>query len=71
MGFLHYVQVDKHGSDSDLPYRMAVHPGGDGLVCSFTKSCRYFIFNSIFLNVFVVEWNSISIISISVLGWVV
>ncbi|KAF3432184.1 hypothetical protein FNV43_RR26923 [Rhamnella rubrinervis] len=34
--------VDKHGSGSDLPYRMAVNPGGDGLVCSFPKSCRWF-----------------------------
>ncbi|KAI3844059.1 hypothetical protein MKX03_007077 [Papaver bracteatum] len=27
---------------SDLPYRMAVHPGGEGLICSFPNSCRYF-----------------------------
>nr|QEE59968.1 prolactin regulatory element-binding protein [Betula platyphylla] len=34
--------VAKLGTGSDLPYRMAVHPGGDGLVCSFPKSCRWF-----------------------------
>ncbi|KAH7516344.1 hypothetical protein FEM48_Zijuj10G0125100 [Ziziphus jujuba var. spinosa] len=37
--------VDKHETDSDLPYRMAVHPGGDGLVCSFPESCRLFEWN--------------------------
>ncbi|KAL6577585.1 hypothetical protein OROMI_009913 [Orobanche minor] len=31
---------------SDLPYRIAVHPGGEGLICSFPKSCRW------------VEWDS-------------
>ncbi|XP_062171018.1 SEC12-like protein 2 [Alnus glutinosa] len=34
--------VAKLGTGSHLPYRMAVHPGGDGLVCSFPKSCRWF-----------------------------
>ncbi|KAF5442294.1 hypothetical protein F2P56_034967, partial [Juglans regia] len=34
--------VAKLGTGSDLPYRMAVHPGGDGLVCSLPKSCRWF-----------------------------
>ncbi|XP_059448360.1 SEC12-like protein 2 isoform X2 [Corylus avellana] len=34
--------VAKLGTGSDLPYRMAVHPGGDGLVCSFPKSCRWY-----------------------------
>jgi hypothetical protein len=38
--------VAKLGTGSDLPYRMAVHPGGDGLVCSFPKSCRYSFFLS-------------------------
>ncbi|GAB4828767.1 hypothetical protein Ancab_018427 [Ancistrocladus abbreviatus] len=30
------------GTGSDLPYRMAIHPGGDGLVCAFPRSCRWF-----------------------------
>ncbi|XP_062111110.1 SEC12-like protein 2 [Humulus lupulus] len=34
--------VVKHRTGSDLPYRMAVHPGGEGLICSFPKSCRWF-----------------------------
>ncbi|GMY18135.1 SEC12-like protein 2 [Fagus crenata] len=28
---------------SDLPYRMAVHPGGDGVVCSFPNRCRWYV----------------------------
>ncbi|KAK9091175.1 hypothetical protein Sjap_024352 [Stephania japonica] len=34
--------VAKLGTNDDLPYRMAVHPGGEGLICSFPKSCRWF-----------------------------
>ncbi|KAL0372713.1 UNVERIFIED_CONTAM: SEC12-like protein 2 [Sesamum calycinum] len=34
--------VAKHGTASDLPYRIAVHPGGEGVICSFPKSCRWF-----------------------------
>ncbi|KAI3940323.1 hypothetical protein MKW98_024730 [Papaver atlanticum] len=34
--------VAKHETGSDLPYRMAVHPGGEGLICSFPNSCRLF-----------------------------
>ncbi|KAG8634740.1 SEC12-like protein 2 [Manihot esculenta] len=34
--------VAKLGLGSDLPYRMAVHPGGDGLLCALPKSCRFF-----------------------------
>ncbi|KAK9106110.1 hypothetical protein Scep_022954 [Stephania cephalantha] len=34
--------VAKLGTGDDLPYRMAVHPGGQGLICSFSKSCRWF-----------------------------
>lgn len=26
----------------ELPYRMAMHPGGDGFICAFLKSCRWF-----------------------------
>ncbi|CAI9095982.1 OLC1v1032033C1 [Oldenlandia corymbosa var. corymbosa] len=26
----------------DLPYRIAVHPGGEGLICSFPESCRWY-----------------------------
>uniref|UniRef100_A0A2N9F2V3 Uncharacterized protein n=1 Tax=Fagus sylvatica TaxID=28930 RepID=A0A2N9F2V3_FAGSY len=28
---------------SDLPYRMAVHPDGDGVVCSFPNRCRWYV----------------------------
>lgn len=34
-------QVFKLGIGADLPYRMAVHPGGEGLICSLPKSCKY------------------------------
>ncbi|KAF9594929.1 hypothetical protein IFM89_035493 [Coptis chinensis] len=34
--------MSKLGTGADLPYRMAVHPGGDGVICSFPKSCRWF-----------------------------
>ncbi|KAF9618778.1 hypothetical protein IFM89_002646 [Coptis chinensis] len=34
--------LSKIGTGADLPYRMAVHPGGDGVICSFPKSCRWF-----------------------------
>ncbi|URE08614.1 Adaptor complexes medium subunit family [Musa troglodytarum] len=34
--------VFRLGTDADVPYRMAVHPGGDGVVCAFPKSCRWF-----------------------------
>lgn len=40
--FLSDEPVEKHGTGDDLPYRMAVHPGGEGVICSFTKSCRWF-----------------------------
>ncbi|XP_073001302.1 SEC12-like protein 2 isoform X1 [Typha latifolia] len=29
-------------TERDVPYRMAVHPGGDGIIFSFPKSCRWF-----------------------------
>ncbi|KAL3654209.1 hypothetical protein CASFOL_003890 [Castilleja foliolosa] len=38
--------VAKLGTGSDLPYRTAVHPGGEGLICSFLKSCRWFELDS-------------------------
>lgn len=34
--------VAKEGTGGDLPYRMAIHPSGDGLICSMPKSCRWF-----------------------------
>ncbi|KAK4363188.1 hypothetical protein RND71_018429 [Anisodus tanguticus] len=34
--------VARLGTGGDLPYRMAVHPVGEGLICSFPKSCRWF-----------------------------
>ncbi|XP_024019406.1 SEC12-like protein 2 isoform X1 [Morus notabilis] len=36
------LPVVKHGTGSDLPYRMAGHPRGEGLICSFPKFCRWF-----------------------------
>ncbi|KAM3741412.1 hypothetical protein ACB098_08G175000 [Castanea mollissima] len=29
-------------TESGLPYKMAVHPHGDGVVCSFPQSCRWY-----------------------------
>lgn len=34
--------VARVGTGADLPYRMAVHPGGEGLICSLPNSCRWF-----------------------------
>ncbi|OWM86209.1 SEC12-like protein 2 [Punica granatum] len=34
--------VAKHVTGSDLPYRLAVHPRGDGLICAMPKDCRFF-----------------------------
>ncbi|XP_008782191.2 SEC12-like protein 2 [Phoenix dactylifera] len=34
--------VFRMGTDAEVPYRMAVHPGGDGILCSFPKGCRWF-----------------------------
>ncbi|XP_059282150.1 SEC12-like protein 2 isoform X1 [Lycium ferocissimum] len=34
--------VARLGTGADLPYRMTVHPGGEGLICSLPKSCRWF-----------------------------
>ncbi|KAL8142059.1 hypothetical protein V2J09_015091 [Rumex salicifolius] len=34
--------VMRHPTGADLPYRMAVHPGGEGFICSFPKNCRWF-----------------------------
>lgn len=47
--------VAKLGTGADLPYRMAVHPGGEGLICSMPQSCRWF------------EWDSVK--SDDVHGW--
>ncbi|PKA59498.1 SEC12-like protein 2 [Apostasia shenzhenica] len=30
------------GTEGEIPYRMAMHPGGHGFICSFPKSCRWF-----------------------------
>ncbi|XP_047964936.1 SEC12-like protein 2 [Salvia hispanica] len=38
--------VAKLGTGSDLPYRIAVHPGGDGVICSFPKNCKLFEWDS-------------------------
>ncbi|KAG6765936.1 hypothetical protein POTOM_029997 [Populus tomentosa] len=34
--------VAKLNLGSDLPYRMVVHPGGDGLICALPNRCRDF-----------------------------
>ncbi|KAK4741657.1 hypothetical protein SAY87_025245 [Trapa incisa] len=34
--------VSKHSTGSDLPYRMSIHPRGDGLICAMQNDCRYF-----------------------------
>ncbi|XVF02848.1 hypothetical protein REPUB_Repub04eG0209800 [Reevesia pubescens] len=34
--------VVKHETGSDLPYRMTVHPHGDGIICAMQQSCRLF-----------------------------
>ncbi|XP_028797306.1 SEC12-like protein 2 [Neltuma alba] len=33
--------VGRLGTDSELPYRMALHPG-DGIICAMPKGCRWF-----------------------------
>ncbi|GER39181.1 transducin/WD40 repeat-like superfamily protein [Striga asiatica] len=40
------MYVAKLGTGSDLPYRIAVHPGGEGLICSFPKSCKWYEWDS-------------------------
>ncbi|KAJ0978535.1 hypothetical protein J5N97_014009 [Dioscorea zingiberensis] len=32
-------------TDGDVPYRMAVHPRGDGIICAFPMDCRWFEWN--------------------------
>ncbi|KAJ6768776.1 PROLACTIN REGULATORY ELEMENT BINDING PROTEIN [Salix koriyanagi] len=39
--------VAKLNLGSDLPYRMVVHPGGDGLICALPNSCRFFEWDEI------------------------
>ncbi|KAK4758732.1 hypothetical protein SAY87_020033 [Trapa incisa] len=34
--------VAKHNTGSDLPYRMSIHPRGDGLICAMQNDCRVF-----------------------------
>nr|CAN77008.1 hypothetical protein VITISV_036876 [Vitis vinifera] len=41
------MPVFKLGIGADLPYRMAVHPGGEGLICSLPKSCKWFQWDEI------------------------
>uniref|UniRef100_A0A5B6ZBN3 Putative SEC12-like protein 2 n=2 Tax=Davidia involucrata TaxID=16924 RepID=A0A5B6ZBN3_DAVIN len=48
--------VAKLGTGADLPYRMAVHPGGEGLICSLPKSCRWF------------EWHAVQSTDVHKLG---
>ncbi|WOG89005.1 hypothetical protein DCAR_0208241 [Daucus carota subsp. sativus] len=39
--------VAKLGTGADLPYRMAVHPNGEGLICSMPQSCRWFEWDAV------------------------
>lgn len=41
-GSLSEQPVTKIGTGSELPYRMAVHPQGDGVLCASPKGCRWF-----------------------------
>lgn len=34
-------QVHRLGTGQDVPYRMALHPKGDGILCSFPNGCRF------------------------------
>ncbi|CDP00781.1 unnamed protein product [Coffea canephora] len=34
--------VARLATGEDLPYRIAVHPGGEGVICSLPKSCRLY-----------------------------
>ncbi|KAK2635335.1 hypothetical protein Ddye_030127 [Dipteronia dyeriana] len=48
--------VAKLGTGSDLPYRMAVHPGGDGIICALQNNCRFF------------EWDEVKSAEVHKLG---
>ncbi|KAL5763289.1 hypothetical protein ACOSP7_019553 [Xanthoceras sorbifolium] len=48
--------VAKLGTGSDLPYRMAVHPSGDGIICALQNSCRLF------------EWDAVKSAEVHQLG---
>ncbi|VFQ61699.1 unnamed protein product [Cuscuta campestris] len=39
--------VARLGTGTDLPYRIAAHPGGEGLICSFPENCRWFEWDAI------------------------
>ncbi|KAL6957954.1 hypothetical protein U1Q18_043144 [Sarracenia purpurea var. burkii] len=54
--FLSDQPVGKLGTGVDLPYRMAVHPRGDGIICSLPKSCRQF------------EWDAVESTDVQKLG---
>ncbi|KAF7849975.1 hypothetical protein BT93_L0053 [Corymbia citriodora subsp. variegata] len=41
-GSLSEQPVAKLGTGSELPYRMAVHPQGDGVLCAMPNCCRWF-----------------------------
>lgn len=34
-------QVIEVRTQEEVPYRMAVHPRGDGVLCAFPNGCRY------------------------------
>ncbi|XAR72249.1 hypothetical protein NMG60_11018826 [Bertholletia excelsa] len=39
--------ITKLGTGADLPYRMAVHPEGDGVICSFAKNCKWYEWDAV------------------------
>lgn len=34
------MQVLRMGTEEQVPYRMGVHPRGDGVLCAFPNGCR-------------------------------
>lgn len=50
---LSIFQVFKLGTDSELPYRMALQSQGDGLICAMEtpKVCRSLLLITSFLNI--------------------
>lgn len=39
------VQVDRFDTGEELPYRMAVHPAGEGFVCALQNDCKLGVFS--------------------------
>ncbi|MFS7889154.1 putative WD40/YVTN repeat-like-containing domain superfamily [Helianthus anomalus] len=58
--------VEKLETGDDLPYKMGVHPGGEGVICSLPKSCRWFEWDTITsddtIELRVFKWPSMALI---------